>query len=506
MTILQKTYMLILNPIFLFTGRINEKIRSFIIYVCAFLLMSSYLVWHSHRLLGIIMTQQQKEFIGAGLLLLIIIMSVRSKLKLVRWNAPILLLWFGCTLLIIISSFFHPVGDGFFTMAVIMAVEFPCLYFVWHNRGDYRRFFYLISVAFAHALLVYFMLLLFFVPLEISGEFGGRYVGSTHNPNSLALFCVTAITCSLYLIIITKKSVGIYIVTAGLGAMMLVLAVSRTALLILLVQMLLFTIYFFIHIFNKQVDKLRGSIRIVALYMVVLLCAVIIPHSMVYTAEVYAAEREFCKTEEPTSVDLQRFGDRGGGLNDFSSGRFTLWKAYLQKLNLWGNDSTELLYVNGKMLAAHNSPLEIAYRSGIPAGTLYLILEICAGVFMIFLLVKKRTEGWEAFSILSIAAFGIYSFLDVVVLPFDKVTVFLFYCAIMPMFKNPKVIVREAGRGAFLKKLSRHLGTCTPFFSAKSAVNEGEGYNFFLHNLHNIRRNFLKAWRKEDKDKHNCKM
>lgn len=474
MTILQRTYMLILNPIFLVTGKINEKIRSFIIYVCAFLLMSSYIIWASRVFLGIEITQQQRELIGAGFLFLIIVMSIRKKLKLVRWNTAMLILWFGCTFLIVISSFFHPVGDGFLTMAIIMGAEFPCLYFVWHNRSDYKTFFRLLSMAFAHALLAYFILLLLFVPLGVSEAFNGRYAGSTYNPNSLGILCVAAVACSLYLITFSKKSTGLYIAIAGVASMELVFTVSRAALLILLVQLLLFTIYFFIHIFNKQWGKLQSCIRIAALYSVLVLCTVIVPYSITHTSDVYAAESEACETEAPATVNLQRFGERRGDLDAFSSGRLTVWDAYLQELNVWGNDSTQRLYIDGKQLGAHNSPLEIAYRSGIPAGILYLILEICAGIFIIWLLVKKRPEGWEVFPILAIAAFGMYSFLDVVVLPFDKVPVFLFYCAIMPMFKNPRLTVKEAARGAFVKKISRFLKRQETVFKSGNMNGERE--------------------------------
>lgn len=59
-------------------------------------------------------------------------------------------------------------------------------------------------------------------------------------------------------------------------------------------------------------------------------------------------------------------------LDSFSSGRITYWKAYLREMNLWGHEYKAK--VNGANHAAHNMVIEIAYRYGVVATAVFLVM------------------------------------------------------------------------------------------------------------------------------------
>lgn len=451
MTLLQRIYILILSPAATITCRLGNKATNLVIYLLSCILMCLFLVWHSFPVLRISTTKNNEMLLGCLLLTVVIIISINKQLKTIRWVKSLSFSLFLCAAFMLFVSLVHPIGAGFRATALILLFGFPCLYFVWGNRADYHTLYTLMAKGFSHILTIYFIACILTVPVGMTGDFGGRYTGTTANPNIFGMLCVAAVTCALYLISETKlEKAWLYMATVGIATLCALYSVSRTALLIIVAESCLFIAYYLHHKIIKNEEKIKNITILIATIVVLLLATFVIPYVMNHADTVSASEQLTIvgqKTEVDTpsieQLPFERFEDKEMSLNAFSSSRLTVWKNYIENLNLMGHNGNKRLYIKdgyNKREWAHNTALEIAYRCGIIPGALFLFIEIYAGIYVLIWLFGKRYEPWRLFSMLGITAFCAYSVLDVVVYPFEHVIMFLFFIAIMPLFKKEKKI------------------------------------------------------------------
>ena len=149
--------------------------------------------------------------------------------------------------------------------------------------------------------------------------------------------------------------------------------------------------------------------------------------------EVYAEDQDW----EDENVLLEKF-NKGDDFNELTSGRYQIWKAYVEKLNLLGNERGKMgLYIDslGRNASSHNNYIEIAYRSGIPAGLLYAFVAVYAAIYAFrFMFSKTRFDYKLSFMPMAVVAFGVLSNLERAMYPLEKVHIFMFFIALIPMF------------------------------------------------------------------------
>ena len=265
------------------------------------------------------------------------------------------------------------------------------------------------------------------------------------------MLCAAAAISALYLIFITRtKTAWIYILIVGLSALCALYSESRTALLAIAIDSILFIIYYVRHKILKHDKKVEKSIILLLTCAVLIGAVFVIPYVSSHTDTVEAAvnKDKICQTSQTMTAQLDqtpldRFETHEVDLNSFASSRFTVWKNYLENLNLIGHNGNKLLYIKDgydKREWAHNTALEIAYRCGVIPGILFLLIEVYAGIYVLIWLFSKKYEPWRLFSMMGIITFCLYSVLDVVVYPFEHVIMFLFFIAIMPLFKKEKKV------------------------------------------------------------------
>ncbi|MCQ4635277.1 glycosyltransferase family 39 protein [Anaerovorax odorimutans] len=436
MILLQKLYIVVLNSIYKITNKIPNKIRHGIIYLTAAALMSIYLILDAYAYLGISMTRTNKTILGCFLLLIIIAMSINGNLHMVIWEKKITILWFGSGICMLVISLFHPIGEGLRATILAMLFGFPCLYFVWHNRNDYSTLYKLIARAFSHVFLIYFTLCFIFVPMGEQTLQNGRYLATTFNPNALGMFCGVAMFTALYLISEKDKWFGIYFFQIASAIGFAILSGARATMLVIILELIAFFIYYGRHMIRNSIEKKASILILIVLILTLLFSASYIPKHMM--KDTVKAEEEVNEQQKPTvQSPVNRFNPEGKNLNEISSGRLTVWKAYLHSLNFIGHNGNKPLYYSGtKKMWAHNTVLEIAYRCGIIPGILFLILEIYSAIYMLSCLFRGEYVSWKLFSILGVGLFCIYSILEVVIFPFEHSPMFVFFIAIMPMFKK----------------------------------------------------------------------
>lgn len=445
MIVLQKINMLLLNPFTKYTGRLQDKSRNLFVYICCALLVCVQLVWFVVPVLEMREISQRTEAIVAAIIFIVlIIFSTKTKLRQVTYKKRFTILYALCFILIALAQIDHPIGDGFLESALMALLIFPVLYFVWGNRKDYDTLYKLFAKACSHALFIYFIISLVFFPINI----GQRYMAMTLNPNILGMLCVACAMCSLYLIMEEHYMKGwFYLLPLGAAIFCAMYSQSRTALIVITFQIVIFIFYYIRH----KVLKYKGIINIIillAVLFIIITSVAIVPYSINYIHTINTTEKTVEKEktvqgkdeqiEKQPSKTFERLeSKRTGNITQLSSGRTTVWKNYLDQLNLKGHDGRQLLFIGdgyNDREWAHNTALEIAYRCGTIPGAIFLLIEIFAGICMLIWLFNKKHESWRLFSIMGICAFCVYSVLEVVLFPFEHIIVLLFFLSIMPIF------------------------------------------------------------------------
>ena len=127
--------------------------------------------------------------------------------------------------------------------------------------------------------------------------------------------------------------------------------------------------------------------------------------------------------------------DNGMDLNAVSSGRLEIWQYCIKQSSLLGNDIENKPIIvsdtSHPIYHAHNTVLELLLRSGVFAGGLFFLLELyCACWILRCVFSRGINTSYELFAVMAITAFGIASLFDIVVLPFAKQTVAMFYLSL----------------------------------------------------------------------------
>ena len=123
-------------------------------------------------------------------------------------------------------------------------------------------------------------------------------------------------------------------------------------------------------------------------------------------------------------------------IDDISTGRLTLWKAYTSDLNLFGHATVPTVYVplTGQTISStHMTCLQFAYESGIFAGAFYLLMNILSGLLAIWFAWKFRAEKYAILPLAVTIIFGVGSMLSTCTLVFGQIITFTYYCVLFPL-------------------------------------------------------------------------
>ncbi|WP_026526771.1 O-antigen ligase family protein [Butyrivibrio sp. VCD2006] len=97
-------------------------------------------------------------------------------------------------------------------------------------------------------------------------------------------------------------------------------------------------------------------------------------------AELNEAESSESQSDSDSSDEsAENSGASGDGIEEFSNGRITIFKAYLQQMTPFGHDEMGAVLPSGEIAVhAHNTYLQVMYDNGIIAGLVFLLMFACA--------------------------------------------------------------------------------------------------------------------------------
>lgn len=484
MTLLQRLYSIILNPLYSITSRINERVRNIYISICCFCLTASFVVYF-HSDFELRNERTMVHFVCSILLFALIIFSIRRPLKPVKWNKLIFYTFFAAGLGVFVISFLHPIGDGYRAGYLLVMLGFPCLYYVWNNRGDYNTLYIRISASTCLVAILYFI---YYANLASQGELDfldGRVCASFYDPNMFSMIGMVAVIAALYMILIKRDSVVWYAYTAvsmGVAISIVYLGGSRLSILVVAACLFSFAVFYIKTVIIPGGFRPAG-IRIIKLAIVIASTVmfvfagnfllsmnnmIVVEKAMQAEIEATAdaetadaetaAQAEQTEQAEPAASEVpdinqpvdadenQDVIDRIVSSSDlttpdsFLSGRLTLWKNYGQFLNMTGNDfsKTDWAVMNAnapKAKHAHNNFFELGYRCGIPVACINILLELFAGIIcLIWLFGRKYTDPYYLFCVMAMACYALESMFDIATIPFERPAPYFFYMAMIPVF------------------------------------------------------------------------
>jgi hypothetical protein len=463
MQLLQEIYIRILEPIRAQTVKVNETARDRVVWVCAFLLVAILLVRFQglHRV-TFLLPELQWNIMGSAILFVMILFSMKDKLRKLEANRVFSILYFVPILLVLFSSFDHYTGDGYRSFSLMILFGFPCLYFVWGNRGDHEKLFAILSWAFIWGGVALYVSSLAVSILGIEPIQFVAYSGVTTNQNLIGHYAGSVILCSLYLLY-SRRNAWVFLCSMlAVSAFMLLLSSCRMALLATCANCLIFLVSTLKRrraekplrrTVNKNTKNTRKKTVIVIAVVIVIVIGGVALNSPSATDSPFAVADEnnrlVSQIARSTALFKYKLSVDERTLDQLTSYRWEIWVDYLEGITIRGKDynAFPIHFTSSEWVhSAHNFPINFAYRCGLFSGALFLLFELLALFFSLRHIFRKRAPtGRELFLGMVVASFFLVSMLEVTVMSFYLVWQLLFYLCLGTLMFKPSSETKKWG-------------------------------------------------------------
>ena len=464
LTLMQNFFIFILTPAARVAGKIDDRIRKICLQIVILLYPIHFLLFYSATKLGFPVLGWQKwilvvQISGCFLLLPLMFFSLDRIPKQVEWNKWILYPFVICGALMLLISFLHPVGPGYRIFAVMMVIIYPCLFFIWNNRGDYESLYDPLARALS---VICFLVYIYCFIIAARGDFtivSGRCAGLVTNSNLFCFFGVFGACGAIYLLIKhyhTWLRYLFYSVSLGCGYAIIWMGESRTSFLAC-VACLVAAVFFFIRYTDKKTTLeclLKVFLTIVIVLFTIIMATLWVDiQKTAEGLEVNTINTETSETAETTETsivpaDVPEPTDSEGSnsligrlffgsdnSDTYSSGRLLIWQGYAQFFNLTGNNVTEADWDALSPLKEkrpHNNFFDIAFRFGVPVGILFVLIELiaCVRALQLFITNRKK-DSVLLFPVILTGVFFFFSIIEIAVVPFERDAPCYFYLALI---------------------------------------------------------------------------
>lgn len=459
---LQKIYILILNPFCGLSESISPGIRKAAVYIICFLLYATCYCWYSIIGMGTQLTLLSRMLESIVLIVILIFLGLDKPLKPVKWNKPFIYCWFALGMLMLIMGFFNEQNTGYWMTGPVIALGLPCFYMVYGRREKYEMIFDAICKAAMIISIIYFFVCLYgeYVSDNV-WDATSRYNGLTIDANKIGELCLASFCVIIYYMLVGKQKAWRILSMVSMGAIIgqTYLTQSRTT---ILAMAFIVGFYLIISVKDAVTGKEFGRLskRIGILVISAVIAAVAVkaidqvhdnyllgqqePQEVSEEADTNTqAAQTTVSTTEPSSEYRDLMPAEGQDLNSFSSGRLFIWQTYAEGFNFIGNpaDAENPISPLIKQRTAHNSLVEITYRSGYITGAVYLILIIMTGIYILKVMIRNNRKNSDGDYFMAIASIG-YLIFTSLMSSFNPLTaiIFLLYALGFPVLLDRKDI------------------------------------------------------------------
>ena len=426
-TSLQRLYIAILNPLFSrYISKMDEKVRETYLKFIFYCFQIYFILYFSKAFKKILFSFSQRELFGTFLFVLAIVFSMKGPLQPIRWKKRIFIPMFLGAVGLIVTGLMHPIGSGYLMFGIELLLILPCFYFVWNNRKDYETLFDIVATSNMEIGSLYFLYCVTIFREDMFITNGERFQGSIKDPNLYSLVGMAMVCSALYMMYRKRRNkhyIAFCITTIIMGMAIIVLGQSRSALMTVVGATLIVLIFTVKN--RKGLSKVPGTaIKALVICMALMLC-------ISAATKITMAEGEDSTDVAADNGFMERFSPEGKDLNTFTSGRAEIWVNYAEKLNMTGNDfsKTDWTEMTGDTVVhAHNNFLEYGYRCGIPVATMFILLELFAGLITLkYMFSCKWNRDCFLYAIIFMFMYAVMSMLDIATIPMERYAPFAFY-------------------------------------------------------------------------------
>lgn len=466
---LQDLFISLLSPWVPVMGKIRPKIKYFLLTVC---FVADLVLFCIVRYVLLKESYFYNTVCGIFLMILIALLSLDKKLERKPWRKSVSVAWFGmCTVFTVSDLLVSKKACG---LGIILAFVFTGVFFVWQNNSRKD----LLWKSFKDSVKVSFLLMAGISFLFRPFFDGGRYAGIFTNPNTFGLYLY--VIFAVYMSDLDwnvetgktwKKSLPTYVQLA-LVIFYLSVSQARTAMLAICA---IFLLWIILRVYmGKKQGTYRNFIRGTLLLVVVsAVCypvfyagvrhlpglvgtPIVFEEDVLYLSNGEKIEdigdKVLAESDAFESIDLPEKSlednsiwgrimkslDSSETLNKISSGRITIYKAYMKRLNLRGHKRVRLI-INGKKVShAHNNWLQFAYTYGVVSMLFYTVITVLSIVRSIYFYVtNRRRNATYAFLIPAICVgFVVATLTECLFLPFEVFPAFAYWFAFGDIFET----------------------------------------------------------------------
>lgn len=459
---LQKIYILVLGPFCGLSEKIDPKIKKGILYVVCFLLYGTCYCWYSIIGLGTPLTLLSRMLESIVLIIILIFIGLEKPLKGIKWNRPVIYTWFVLGALMFIMGFFNEQNTGYWMTGPVIALGLPCFYMVYGESRKYEMIFDAICKSAIIISIIYFFVCIFGESFSDNvWDASNRYNGLTIDANKIGELCLASFCCIIYFWHTNKDRVWNIVSVISLGMIIgqVYLTQSRTTILAM-IFIIGFSLIIYLKdtICNKKANILARPVVMLVIAVLVGTAAVSIVDKVhsTYLEEVIATEETTAVNEESTATEdtnvqsemavsetvqtdteyRDMLPEKGMDMNSFSSGRLFIWRTYAEGFNWIGNpaDAAEPISPLIRQRTAHNSIVEITYRSGYITGAVYVLLVIITAIHILKVMFRNNRKNTNGDYFMAITSIG-YLIFTSLMSSFNPLTaiIFLLYAIAFPV-------------------------------------------------------------------------
>ena len=387
---------------------------------------------------------------------LMLLCTLPGKLHPLRFSPLLSVCWFGAGILMLQAGL--RLNTDNLSDAIMFLAAYPILWLVW-GQWDFSKIAKMLCSLCRWSFMAYFAVSLLFFPIS-----SAQYPGMFHNVNGSAFFYTLVLAClTVELWQRERRDAAFWrdLVLLGLAGAMMFYTNSRTGELAILCGWLFGGILYLWSHRNSLKDVLVKRLLPMVLSLLILIPATvylfiaIMPISRTLSHEVHTtiagmiaapgtadkAEQNAPSNEpsEDTPDGLSEFVEKteqkgstsGKGLDKYSTGRLSIWQAFVANTRLFGTEPPHSYYVainDAYYGTAHSTPLEYAINFGWICGILYLLFNILAGLKSLRYVLLHWDKPYALLPFVVTIAFGVCSMLASMNTPYlYMITMYYFF-------------------------------------------------------------------------------
>lgn len=374
-------------------AHVNKKYRRIINTIMFFLLI---VVFCITSFVGVEQTRMQIRIVTIaimGLILLIAIFNITVENKSKHYNKIMVGLWYSMCLLMIVVSLINKNIDKLIVPFGI-GIVFPLFSLALNSKTQRTEIFQSFSNALAISLIFFSLISILFVPMT---EY--QFAGVFANCNFTAQYLTCVLVAMLYKVLTNHI---MYTIPLGISMVFIWFTASRTGILATIIVFLA-CILFMVFGYKKNSITIKYYIKAVVMiilsFFVWLNAYIIVNNYCKNTIQAYFSINAEAKIMSERNQNIEdynydaksvlvksqrRYNMGDVDLNRYSTGRISIWKAYIAKTNLMGHAEPVEGYST-----AHNTFIQFVYDYGLIVGVIYIIEMIYVCVMLLKKMIKN---------------------------------------------------------------------------------------------------------------------